>query len=224
MAMHVPYPGLPDRPPQPSPDRPHRRFPGYREHIVPQPPELDPYSRLYRDRIVFLHGALDDDAANDLVAKLLDLDSDNADLELTLQLNSADGSFGAMLAVYDTMEHIAAPVRTVCIGQAEGPAAVLLASGAPGRRFLLPAAHVVLRQPVVRQPDAPGGDAQIELDKATWTRDKVEEILAERTGRDRERIRHDTDRPTLLSAEEAVAYGIADGILPHRRASAPNPD
>ena len=210
MRMHVPYPGLPDRPAQP-PGPPQRRIPSHIQHF--SPPEIDPYQRLYRQRIIVLHGEIDDERANEIVTKLLDLDGENSDLEITLQLNSPGGSFGAMLAIYDTMEFVSAPVRTLCIGQADGPAVVLLASGTPGRRFVLPTAQLVLRQPSIPSTTA---DAQVELDKASWLRTKVEDILADRTGRPVERIHADTEHPTLLTATEAVGYGLADEVRQHR--------
>ena len=210
MRMHVPYPGLPDRP-TPPPNQPQRRIPSHIQHFSPA--EIDPYQRLYRQRIIVLHGEIDDDNANQTVTKLLDLDGENSDLEITLQLNSPGGSFGAMLAIYDTMEFVSAPVRTLCIGQADGPAAVLLASGTLGRRFVLPTAQIVLRQPSI---PATTTDAQVELDKATWLRTKIEDILADRTGRPAERIHADTEHPTLLTAAEAVDYGLADEVRQHR--------
>lgn len=217
--MHVPYPGLPQpnpRPNQPSqppqPSWPERRLPGYT--VVPEPHRSDPYQRLYQERIVFLGRPLDDTAANDVVAQLLDLDSDGTDLEITLQINSAGGSYSAMLAVFDAMGYIGNTVRTLCIGQADGPAAVLLAAGEPGRRFVLPAAHIVLRQPSVDQISA---DVQTELDRITWQREQVEQILADRTGRSRDEIHAAIDRPKLFTADQAVEYGIVDRILPSRR-------
>lgn len=218
--MHVPYPGLPqpNRPNQPGQPAqpaqpPQRMLPGFIEHTMPQP--LDPYQRLYQDRIIFLGARLTDESANDVVARLLDLDSDGSDMEITLQINSAGGSWQAMLAVYDAMAFIGKSVRTICIGQADGPAAVLLASGAPGRRFVLPLAQIVLRQP---ETDAvPSADVRTELDKVTWQRDQVERILADATGRSRDQVHADIDRPKLLTAQDAVDYGVVDGILPSRR-------
>jgi ATP-dependent Clp protease, protease subunit len=214
--VHVPYPGLPQPPkpnqPSPPPGWPQRRLPGH--VVVPDPQPADPYQRLYRDRIVFLGRPLDDATANDVVAQLLDLDSNGTDLEITLQINSVGGSYSAMLAVYDTMRYIGNTVRTMCIGQADGPAAVLLASGEEGRRFVLPTAHVVLRQPSVDQVST---DVETELEKVTWQREQVERILTERTVRSREEIQRDIDRPTPLTAEQAVEYGIADRIAQSRR-------
>ncbi len=188
-------------------------MPGFIEPPMPQP--LDPYQRLYQDRIIFLGTKLDDAAANDVVARLLDLDSDDSDMEITLQINSAGGSWSGMLAVHDAMGFIGKTVRTICIGQADGPAAVLLACGAEGRRFVLPMTHIVLRQPSV--DGAATADVGSELDKVTWQRDQVERILAERTGRSRDEVHADIDRPKLLTAQDAVDYGVADGILPSRR-------
>jgi ATP-dependent Clp protease protease subunit len=120
-----------------------------------------------------------------------------------------------MLAIYDAMNFIGKTVRTICIGQADGPSAVLLACGDEGRRFVLPLAHVVLRQPSVDQVTP--AEVDTELEKVTWQRDQVERILAERTGRSRDQIHDDIERPKLLTAEQAVDYGLVDGILPSRR-------
>lgn len=206
--MHVPYPGLPRPPkpgqqPQPSPER---RVPGFIEQ---------PYQRLFQERIIFLGSRLDDDIANDVVARLLDLDSDGTDLEITLHINCPGGSWSAMFAIYDAMQYISKTVRTFCINTADGPAAVLLASGEPGRRFVLPMAQVILRQPSVDQVTP--AEVDTELDKVTWQRDQVERILAERTGRSRDQIHADIERPKLLTAEQALDYGLVDGILPSRR-------
>lgn len=210
--MHVPYPGLPDPPkpgqqPQPSPPpSPQRRLPGFVEQ---------PYQRLYQERVIFLGTRLDDDTANDVVARLLDLDADGTDLELTLQINCTGGSWSAMLAIYDAMKFISKTVRTICIGQADGPSAVLLGCGEQGRRFVLPLAHIALRQPSVDQVTP--AEVDTELEKVTWQRDQVERILAEHTGRSRDQIHVDIERPKLLTAQQAVDYGLVDGILPSRR-------
>jgi len=205
--MHVPYPGLPERKPVPPPGPSPRRT----QHF--SVPEIDPYARLYRQRIIVLHGEINDDSANTAITGLLDLDGDNPDLEITLQLNSPGGSFSAALAIYDTMEYVSAPVRTLCIGQADGPAALVLASGTVGRRVVSPTAQIVLRQPSIPETTA---DARVESDKAAWLRDKVEDVLADRAMRPRSEIHEALERPTLLTAREAVDFGIADEVRAHR--------
>lgn len=215
--MPISYPGLPK--PEPIRPEPSRSQP---PPILPtfiqrgdDPRRSDPYDRLYQARILFLATSLDDDAANDIIARLIDLDGADHDRGITIRINSAGGSFTAMLAVHDAIGHIESPVRTVCQGQADGPAAVLLAAGAPGRRFVLPTAHVVLREPTVERVDGPyPPDVRIELDKINWMRQAVEDILAERTGRPADEIRRDLERPKLLTAEQAIEYGIADALLP----------
>ncbi|HWC83232.1 MAG TPA: ATP-dependent Clp protease proteolytic subunit [Pseudonocardiaceae bacterium] len=212
VTVHVPYPGLPDFAPKPQPP-PRRGLPHPFEPVRPQEAEFDPFQRLYRRRIIMLGNRLDDAAANDLVAKLVDLDAEDPEAEIILRLNCPGGSYSAMLAVYDAMDQVRAGVRTVCVGQAEGPAAVLLAAGAPGRRVMLPTAYAVLNQPTVEQPrTADATDATIERDKAAWVRDQVEAILAARTGQSKSQIHNDIERPKLLNAEDSVAYGLADEV------------
>jgi ATP-dependent Clp protease protease subunit len=217
--MHVPYPGLPKRESVPSAPLPHRQSPALPtviEHFRADPgPSADPYDRLYRARTIFLATPLDDATANDVITRLLDLDS-NGDGEITLRINSAGGSFSSVLAVHDAIAHVAAPVHTVCLGQADGPAAVLLAVGEPGHRFMLPTAHVMLRQPTIDPPGRQGPDIESELERANWTRDTIEGLMADRIGRSREQIRHDLERPKLLTAHQAVEYGVADSVLTAR--------
>jgi ATP-dependent Clp protease protease subunit len=211
VGVHLPYPGLPNpepgrrSTPQPSPER---RLPGFVEY--PKPPMTDPYERLYADRVVFLGTPLTDDAANDVVAKLLDLDSDGTDLEITLQINSAGGSWTALFAVVDAMHFVGKTVRTLCMGRADGPAAVLLACGAEGRRHMHPLAQIVLRQPSLADVST---DVQTELDKVTWQRQQVERLLADRTGRPADEIRADLERPKVFSSEQALEYGLVDRIM-----------
>lgn len=217
--MHVPYPGLPKREsirPEPRPDRQARIIPTFIEHFRDDSGQSDPYDRLYQARIIFLATPLDDATANDVIARLFDLDAHERGREITLQINSAGGSFPSVLAVHDAIQHVAAPVRTVCLGQADGPAAVLLALGAPGRRFVLPTAHVMLREPTIEQPGTERPDVEAELERANWLRRTIEDLMAERIGRPGEEIRRDLARPKLFTAQQAIDYGIADAVLPAR--------
>lgn len=218
MVMHVPYPGIPRPEPgrsQPGRSRPEHGAPGSSEPIRYWQRESDPYRRLYEERVVFLGRPLDDETANGVIAQLIDLDADDQDREITLRINSPGGSFGAMLAIYDAIRNVRAAVRTVCFGRAEADAAVLLAAGTHGRRFVVPTAQVVLRQPSVAEiQHARADEVQLELDKAAWLRATVEEILAAHTGREQAEIHRDTERAKLLTAEQALEYGIADALLP----------
>ena len=176
---------------------------------------VDIYSRLLTDRIVYIGTEIDDGVANVVIAQLLHLESDSPETPINLYLNSPGGSVTAMLAVYDTLQFIRSPVGTTCIGQAGSSAAVLLAAGAPGRRMVLPHSRVVLHQP------SGGGqgtlpDLALQAKEIVRLRAQMEEILSRHTGRDVETIREDTERDLVLSAQEAVDYGVADAILDSR--------
>lgn len=176
---------------------------------------MDVFSRLLVERIVYLGTEIDDGVANVLIAQLLYLDSYGSDQPIGFYINSPGGSTTAMLAVYDAMQHVGAPVETTCVGQAASAAAVLLAAGAPGRRSVLPHARVVLHQPAAQgQGTIP--DLILEAEEIARTREQLEQVLARHTGRTPEQIREDTDRDLVLTAEEAVAYGVADRVVTPR--------
>jgi ATP-dependent Clp protease, protease subunit len=177
---------------------------------------VDIYSRLLTDRIIYLGTEIDDGVANVVIAQLLHLEADSPDTPISLYLNSPGGSVTATLAIYDTMQFIRSEVGTTCVGQAASGAAVLLAAGAPGHRTVLPRARVVLHQP------SGGGqgalpDLAVQAKEIVRLRAEMEAILAQHTGQDLERLRSDTDRDLILSAEEAVAYGLADTVLDSRK-------
>ncbi|MFC8192778.1 ClpP family protease [Cellulomonas sp. NPDC057328] len=175
---------------------------------------MDVFSRLLSERIVYLGTEIDDGVANVLVAQLLHLESES-DLPVQLYINSPVGSPSAMLAVYDAMQYVRAPVATTCVGQAAGPAAVLLAGGAPGRRAVLAHGRVVLHQPATRgQGTIP--DLILAADEVVRVRAELEEVLARHTRKDVAALRHDTDRDLVLTAPQAVAYGLADEVLTAR--------
>jgi ATP-dependent Clp protease protease subunit len=180
---------------------------------------VDIYSRLLTDRIVYIGAELDDGVANVVIAQLLHLESESAAAPIDLYLNSPGGSVTAMLAVYDTMQYVSAPIATTCVGQAASSAAVLLAGGEPGRRMLLPHARVVLHQP------SGGGqgalpDLAVHAKEIVRLRAETEQILSRHTGQTVERLREDTGRDLVLDAREAIAYGLADGVLDSRKLSA----
>ena len=177
---------------------------------------VDLYSRLLEDRIVYLGTEIDDGVANALIAQLLHLESDNPDLPINLYLNSPGGSITAMLAVYDAMQYVAAPVETTCVGQAAWTAAVLLAGGEPGRRTILPHSRVVLHQPAT-QGRGTIPDLILEAEEIARVRTLLEEILSRHTGRSAEQVRSDTDRDLVLTPEAAREYGIVDAVLQPRR-------
>ncbi|MCM3656212.1 ATP-dependent Clp protease proteolytic subunit [Agromyces mediolanus] len=173
---------------------------------------LDVYSRLLSERIVYLGTEIDDGVANVLIAQFLHLASESSETPISLYLNSPGGSPGAALAVYDTMQHIRPDVATTCVGQAVGPAAVLLAGGAKGLRSILPHGRVVLHQPS-SQGRGTIPDLILHADEVVRVRAELEAALAADTGRDADALRHDTDRDLVLPADAAVEYGLADRVL-----------
>ncbi len=183
---------------------------------------VDVYSRLLAERIVYLGTEIDDGVANTLIAQLLHLEAESAELPIDVYINSPGGSVTAMLAVYDTMQYGSAPVATTCVGQAASSAAVLLAGGEPGRRALLPRARVVLHQPAAEgRGTVP--DLILEAEEVERVRGQLEELLARDTGRSVEQVRADTERNLVLTGEAAVAYGIVDRVLAQRPRQAGRP-
>jgi len=176
----------------------------------------DVYSRLLRERIVFLGTPIDDTVANLVCAQLLHLEAENPDSGINVYINSPGGDIQALLAIYDTMQYIGAEVSTICFGEAASAAAVLLAAGASGKRFALPHSRVLLHQPW----GSGGGqatDIEIQAREILRMKDLLNEILARHTGQPLERIERDTDRDFVLGAEEAKEYGIIDEVLTSRQ-------
>jgi len=176
---------------------------------------MDVYSHLLSSRIVYLGTGIDSGVANALIAQLLHLESDNPDLEINLYINCEGGDPSAMLALYDTMRYIKAPVATTCVGQAVAAGAVLLAAGAEGRRAVLPHSRVVLHQPAAQGRGAIP-DLILAADEVVRVRTQLEEILSRHTGRSVAELRHDTDRDRVFDAAGAVEYGLADQMLEQR--------
>jgi ATP-dependent Clp protease protease subunit len=181
--------------------------------------DVDPYAKLLSERVVFLGTAVNDISANDVVAQLLCLESDNPDKDISLYINSPGGSVTAMMAIYDTMQFVCADVETVCLGQAGSAAAILLAAGTPGKRLMLPHARVVIHQPTMDSGYGQTSDLQIQATEILRVRAVMEALLAAHTGRSRERVRCDIDRDTILTGTEALAYGIVDEVLGSRKQS-----
>ena len=173
----------------------------------------NPYSKLFEERIIFLGTQVDDTSANDIMAQLLVLESQDPDRDITMYINSPGGSFTALMAIYDTMRYVRPDVQTVCLGQAASAAAVLLAAGAPGKRAALPNARVLIHQPATQGIQGQVSDLEIQANEIERMRKLMEETLARHSGRTAEQIRKDTDRDKILTAEEAVEYGIIDQVL-----------
>ncbi|TQM02276.1 ATP-dependent Clp protease proteolytic subunit [Pseudonocardia kunmingensis] len=179
--------------------------------------ETNPYSKLFEGRIVFLGAPIDDVVANDVMAQLICLESSEPDREISMYINSPGGSLTAMTAIYDTMRYIRPAVHTYCLGQAASAAAVLLAAGAPGRRSVVPNARVLIHQPSVDVIRGQTSDLEIHAAEVTRLRRQLEAALAEATGRPAERVRDDIERDLILTADEAVAYGLADHVVSSRK-------
>jgi ATP-dependent Clp protease protease subunit len=175
----------------------------------------DIFSRLLRDRIIFLGTPIDDTVANLMVAQLLHLESEDPDKDISIYINSPGGEITGLYAIYDTMQFIKCDVNTICVGQAASAAAVILASGTPGKRFALPHARVLIHQP---HGGASGqaADIQIQAAEIMRMRTSLDEILAHHTGQAVEKISKDTDRDFIMSAPESKEYGIIDEVLTNR--------
>jgi ATP-dependent Clp protease protease subunit len=175
----------------------------------------DIYSRLLRDRIIFLGSEINDDSTNIIIAQMLFLESEDPDKEITLYINSGGGSITAGLAIYDTMQYVRCPVATVCLGMAASMAAWLLAAGAKGLRKTLPNSRIMIHQPLggVR---GQATDIEIHAKEILFLRQRMNEILAKHTGQRVDKIKSDTERDNYLSAEDAVAYGIVDAVVKAR--------
>jgi len=178
----------------------------------------DPYAKLFEDRIIFLGVQVDDASADDVMAQLLVLESQDTERDITMYINSPGGSFTAMTAIYDTMQYIRPHVQTVCLGQAASAAAVLLAGGTPGKRLALPNARVLIHQPSTGQSGhGQASDIEIQAAEIMRMREWLEETLAKHSKRSVEQVHQDIDRDKILSAHEALEYGLVDQVLTSRK-------
>ncbi len=176
----------------------------------------DIYSRLLKDRIVFLGGMIEDNLANTVVAQLLHLEGEDAERDIYMYINSPGGIISSGLAIYDTMQYIKPRVSTICIGQAASMAAVLLAAGAPGKRTALPNSRVMIHQPM-GGAQGQAADIEIQAKEILYLRERMNEILHQHTGQTIEKIMEDTDRNYFMSAQESMAYGIIDEVIAVRK-------
>ena len=179
----------------------------------------DIYSRLLKERVVFLVGPVTEVTANVIVAQLLFLESDNPDKDISFYINSPGGSVSAGLAIYDTMQFIKPDVSTLCVGQAASMGALLLTAGATGKRFCLPNSRVMIHQPMGGF-QGQASDIEIHAKEILFLKGKLNEIMAKHTGQKIETVEKDTDRDNFLSAEQAVGYGLVDKVLVSRTESA----
>ncbi|MGE5396723.1 MAG: ATP-dependent Clp endopeptidase proteolytic subunit ClpP [Chitinophagales bacterium] len=189
-------------------------------HLVPMVVEqsnrgeraYDIYSRLLKDRIIFLGSAVDDQVANLIIAQLLFLEAEDPDKDIHLYINSPGGSISAGLAIYDTIQHVRPDVSTICVGLAASMGAFLLCAGAKGKRFALPNSEIMIHQPW-GQTEGQATDIEIRARRLLRMKNDLNRILAERTGQKLEKIEHDVERDYFLTAEEAKAYGIIDEVM-----------
>jgi ATP-dependent Clp protease protease subunit len=174
----------------------------------------DIYSRLLKDRIIFLGSALDDNVANLVIAQLLFLEAEDPDKDISLYINSPGGSISAGMAIYDTIQYIRPDVSTICVGLAASMGAFLLASGKKGKRYALPNAEIMIHQPL-GGTQGQATDIEIHARRIISMKERLNKILAERTGQKLERIQNDTERDYFMSANEAREYGIIDEVISH---------
>ncbi|MDO5629947.1 MAG: ATP-dependent Clp protease proteolytic subunit [Mobilicoccus sp.] len=209
--------GAPARPMSPS-----SRYilPQFEERTAYGMKRTDPYTKMFEDRIIFLGAQVDDASADDLIAQLIVLESQDPDRDIIMYINSPGGSFTAMTAIYDTMQFIRPDIQTFVVGQAASAAAVLLAAGAPGKRYALPNSRVLIHQPALGGSDyGQASDIEIQANEVFRMRTWLEETLAEHSGRTPEQVNEDIERDKFLSAAEAKDYGLIDEVLVSRKAS-----
>jgi ATP-dependent Clp protease protease subunit len=175
--------------------------------------EMNPYNKLFEERIIFLGVQIDDASANDVMAQLITLESIDPDREITMYINSPGGSMTSMMAIYDTMQFVQPEITTCCIGQAASAAAVLLAAGTKGKRLALPNARILIHQPATEGGYGQSSDMEIQAREILRMRSQMEQILARHSGKDEEIIRRDIERDKFLTAAGAKEYGLIDEVL-----------
>jgi ATP-dependent Clp protease protease subunit len=175
--------------------------------------EMNPYNKLFEERIIFLGVQIDDASANDVIAQLITLESIDPDRDIFIYINSPGGSMTSMMAVYDTMQYIQPEIQTFCIGQAASAAAVLLAAGTKGKRMALPNARILIHQPAIESGYGQSSDLEIQATEILRMRTAMEKALAMHTGQDEDQIRKDIERDKFLTAAEAKEYGLLDEVL-----------
>jgi ATP-dependent Clp protease protease subunit len=182
--------------------------------------EMNPYNKLFEERIIFLGVQIDDASANDVMAQLITLESIDPDRDITIYINSPGGSFTSMTAIYDTMQYVRPEISTVCLGQAASAAAVLLSAGTPGKRMALPNSRILIHQPATEGGYGQSSDLEIQAREILRIRGALERILATHTGKDEDQVRRDIERDKIFTAEEAKEYGLVDEVLSSRKARA----
>ncbi len=204
-----------------APMSPQGRYvlPSYVERTSYGVKEMNPYNKLFEERIIFVGVQIDDTSANDLMAQLITLEQLDSERDIQMYINSPGGSFTSLMAIYDTMQFVRPDIQTVCIGQAASAAAILLAGGTAGKRGALPNARILIHQPATEGMHGQASDIEIQANEITRIRTQLETTLARHTGRTPEQVSKDIERDKILTAEEAKDYGIIDFVLPYRKAS-----
>ncbi len=203
------------------PESPSSRYilPQFEERTSYGMKRLDPYTKLFEDRIIFLGVQVDDASADDIIAQLIVLESQDPDRDITMYINSPGGSFTALTAIYDTMQYIRPDIATYCLGQAASAAAVLLGAGAKGKRYALPNARILIHQPAMSGGDyGQASDIEIQANEVLRMRTWLESTLALHTGRTIEQVEKDIERDKILTAAQALEYGLIDEVLESRKA------
>jgi ATP-dependent Clp protease protease subunit len=175
--------------------------------------EMNPYNKLFEERIIFLGVQIDDASANDVMAQLITLESIDPDRDVLMYINSPGGSMTSMMAIYDTMQYIQPEIQTFCLGQAASAAAVLLAAGTKGKRMALPNSRILIHQPAVESGYGQSSDLEIQAREILRMRTAMERVLASHTGRTEDQVRRDIERDKFFNAEEAKEYGLVDEVL-----------
>jgi ATP-dependent Clp protease, protease subunit len=181
--------------------------------------ESNPYNKLFEERIIFLGVQIDDVSANDVMAQLLTLESTDPDRDIVMYINSPGGSFTSMTAIYDTMQFVKPEIQTVCLGQAASAAAVLLGAGTAGKRFALENSRIIIHQPATEGGYGQGSDIEIQAREILRMRSLLESLIARHSGRTEDQVRKDIERDKILSAAEALDYGLIDEVIKTRKAS-----
>jgi ATP-dependent Clp protease protease subunit len=197
----------------------HNRYvlPSFVERTSYGVKESNPYNKLFEDRIIFLGVQIDDASANDVMAQLLTLEGNDPDREIIMYINSPGGSFTAMTAIYDTMQYVRPDIQTVCLGQAASAAAVLLGAGTPGKRMALPHSRIIIHQPATEGGYGQSSDIEIQAREIMRMRSQLEELIARHSGQSPEKVKKDIDRDKIMTAAEAMEYGLVDTVLASRK-------
>ena len=224
MSVPTPYggprlPGASGRLAQPGPSSRYI-LPQFEERTSYGIKRTDPYTKLFEDRIIFLGVQVDDASADDIIAQLIVLESQDPDRDILLYINSPGGSFTALTAIYDTMQYVRPDIQTYVLGQAASAAAVILGAGAPGKRYALPNARVLIHQPALGGGEyGQASDIEIQANEVLRMRTWLEETLAKHSGRTMDQVRKDIERDKILTAAQAKEYGLVDEVLASRKAS-----